>query len=344
MAKSGSRSAPLSPSVLALLPKVEENAVDYYRIVSAFDTLRDKGYPVTYMPYQVSRQLARMGQLHPEQYDIFILCRAAVDVEDQRLLQFIETLRAAGKKLIYETDDDYTNVHRKATEGDAISVVQMCDAITTTTPYLAKVLSQYNEHVYVLPNALNVGIWDKVEDSRRDGQVTIALAGTGTHFEDWKLVEGALYGLAATFGSRIRFLLVGYKPYYLEDLPNMTFINPLPYPTYAKTLGQVDIGLCPLVPDDKFNLAKSGVKALEFMAAGAAVVAQDMPVYRRVVANKSNGLLASDDWYEKILLLVDDAKLRRRLARSGWGWARKYRDIRTLARKWWKVYEEVYRL
>lgn len=343
MENCGSRSAPLSPSVLALLPKVEENAVDYYRIVSAYDVLRDKGYPVRYMPYLVSRQLAQIGQLHPEQYDIFILCRAAVDAEDRRLLQFIELLHAAGKKLIYETDDDYTNVHRKATEGDAISVTQMCDAITTTTPRLAKVLSQHNEHVYVLPNALNFDtIWNKVEDTRRDGQVTIALAGTGTHFEDWKLVQEALYRLAER--DDVRFLLMAYKPYYLEDLPNMTFINPLPYPTYAKTLGQVDIGLCPLVSDDEFNLAKSGVKALEFMAAGAAVVAQDMPVYRRVVANKSNGLLASDDWYEKIRLLVDDTMLRRRLARSGWRWVRKHRDIRTLARKWWRVYEEVYRL
>lgn len=348
MAKSGSRSEPVSPRVLALLSRVDENPVDYYRVVSAFDVLKDKGYPVNYLPYRVAREVAQLNMdlLAPERFDVFILCRTSVGTEDQRLIQFIEMLHAAGKKVIYETDDDYTNVHRKCTEGDAVTVAQMCDAITTTTPYLAaKVLSQHNEHVYVLPNALNFDtIWSKVEDSRRDGQVTIALAGTGTHFEDWRLVEGALYGLAATYGDRARFLLIGYKPYYLEDLPNMTFINPLPYPTYAKALGQVDIGLCPLVPDDKFNLAKSGVKALEFMAAGAAVVAQDMPVYRRVVANKSNGLLASDDWYEKILLLVEDANLRRRLARSGWRWVRKHRDIRTLARKWWRVYEEVYRL
>jgi glycosyltransferase involved in cell wall biosynthesis len=342
MVKSGSKSGPQNPKVLALLPRAYENAVDYYRIVSAFDVLRDKGYPVWYVPYEVSIALARQGRLHPNQYDVFVLCRAAVDEQDRRLILFIETLRAAGKKLIYETDDDYTNAYRKTTEGDAITVAQMCDAITTTTPHLAKVLSQHNENVHILPNALNPGIWDKVEREPQNGQVTIALAGTGTHFEDWKLVQEALYRLAER--DDVRFLLMGYKPHYLEDLPNMDFNKPAPYPTYAKSLGQVDIGLCPLVPGDKFNLAKSGVKALEFMAAGVAVVAQDMPVYRRVVANKSNGLLASDDWYEKIHLLVDDAQYRRRLARSGWRWVRKHRNIRKLARKWWRVYEEVYYL
>ena len=305
--------------------------------------LIDKGYPLAYVPYGMARRMAQLGQLHPENFDIFVMCRASVGHVDRRLVDFMRIIHESHRRLIYETDDDYTNEHRRTTEGDAVTVAQTCDACTTTTPYLAKVLRQHNPHVYVLPNAINFNIWDKVEHYD-EGAITIGLAGTGTHFEDYKLVKDALFRLADTYGERVRFLLLGYKPYYLEDLPNMEFIEFRPYTDYAHTLGLIDIGLCPLVPDDPFNLAKSAIKALEFMAAGAAVIAQNMPVYRRVVANQGNGLLADEDWYEKILLLVEDAQLRRRLARKGRAWTRKHRNIHALAHKWWRVYEEVYHL
>jgi glycosyltransferase involved in cell wall biosynthesis len=309
--------------------------------VQAFDILRGRGYPVAYIPYAQAREMAKRGWLHPERFDIFVMNRASVGTVDKRLVSFMDIIHQCGKKLIYETDDDYTNEHRRTTEGDAITVAQTCDAATTTTPYLAKVLRQHNRHVYVLPNAINLKLWtwEKVA-----GPLTIGLAGTGTHFEDYKLVKDALFKLAATHGDRVRFLLMGYKPYYLEELPGMEFIEFLPYPEYAKHMSRVDIGLCPLVPDDPFNLAKSAVKALEYMAAGAAVVAQNMPVYRRVVSQRHNGLLADGNWYHLIALLVEDEGLRRKLTKNGGRWVKKNRNIHTLARKWFRVYEEVHRL
>ena len=68
MGNSGSNSQPTSPKVLALLDDKQPNTVDYYRIVQAYDILRARGYPVAYIPYAQARQLAQMGQLHPEQF------------------------------------------------------------------------------------------------------------------------------------------------------------------------------------------------------------------------------------------------------------------------------------
>ena len=339
---SGSSSAPTSPRVLALLDDRQPNTVDYYRTVGAFDILRQRGYPVAYLPYGQARYLAQRNWLDPGRFDIFVMNRASVGTVDKRLVDFMRIIHESGKKLIYETDDDYTNEHRRTTEGDAITVAKTCDAVTTTTPYLAKVLRQHNEHVYVLPNAINLQLWTG-SPKKVAGPVTIGLAGTGTHFEDYKLVKDALFRLAETYGDQVRFLLMGYKPYYLENLPNMEFVEFLPYPEYAKQMARVDIGLCPLVPDDPFNLAKSAVKALEYMAAGAAVVAQNMPVYRRAVNQRHNGLLADGNWYDLIALLVEDEILRRRLARNGRRWVKKQRNIHTLAHKWFRVYEEVHK-
>lgn len=343
---SGLSSAPTNPRVLALIADSygQPNTVDWYRIVSPYQALQRRGYPYFYLPYDQARQLAIAGKLHPEQFDVVVMCRASVGLVDNRLIEFMQIVHESGRKLIYETDDDYTNEYRRATSGDAITVAQTCDAITTTTPHLGKVLGQHNSNIYVLPNAISLEAWDGVELEPRDPEnVTVALAGTGTHLEDYRLVKDTLFRLAEEF-SNVRFLLMGYKPYFLEGLPRTEYVAFLPYPEYIRLLGRVDIGLCPLVPDDAFNKAKSAVKALEYMAAGAAVVAQNMKVYRRVVNNRHNGLLASEDWYEQIVSLIVDRTMRQHIAKTGQRWAKKHRNIRRLAPKWVRAYEEVYRL
>lgn len=342
-ANCGSSSVQRNPRVLALLDNKQPNTVDYYRIQQGYDVLRARGYPVCYMPYGVARQFVAGGLIEPDEFDVFVLCRASVGSVDKRLLDFIEIMHQARKKLIYETDDDYTNEHRRTIEGDAISVAKLCDAITTTTPYLASRLRQYNQRVYVLPNAINPVVWDEVKRHDDEGVVTIALAGTGTHLEDYRLVADALFEVRKRYGDAVRFLILGYKPYYLEDLSGVDFVPFKPYEEYVHQLGRVDIGLCPLVPDDPFNLCKSPVKALEYMAAGAAVIAQDMPVYRAVVNNRHNGLLSTDDWLEQIVLLLEEPNLRQRIGRKGRNWVYRNFNIHTLAIKWWRVYEGVYR-
>ena len=86
---SGSSFSPTSPSVLALLGDRQPSTVDYYRIVQAYDILRAIGYLVADIPYGMARQLAQQGQLHPERFDIFVMCRASVGQVDKRLIQFM---------------------------------------------------------------------------------------------------------------------------------------------------------------------------------------------------------------------------------------------------------------
>ena len=78
--------------------------------------------------------------------------------------------------------------------------------------------------------------------------------------------------------------------------------------------GQFDIALVPSIGSEGTSLS-----LLEAMAAGCAVVATDVGGMSNIVLSGHNGLLVrpeADDLYRAVSALVDDASLRKRLARN----------------------------
>jgi glycosyltransferase involved in cell wall biosynthesis len=86
----------------------------------------------------------------------------------------------------------------------------------------------------------------------------------------------------------------------------------------TRALATMDIGLMPL-PDDPWTRGKCAYKALQYMAAGVPVVADDVGVTGRVVGDGSGGLLAAAaaDWPHALRRLADSAALRARLGAAG---------------------------
>lgn len=75
---------------------------------------------------------------------------------------------------------------------------------------------------------------------------------------------------------------------------------------------------------------------------GAVPVCTNMPVYRRAVQHRHNGLLVNnDEWYDALSLLVRDTRLRNGLAVLGHRWVKKNRDIKTGCRLWHDTYMEI---
>ena len=78
-------------------------------------------------------------------------------------------------------------------------------------------------------------------------------------------------------------------------------------------LAEVDIGLMPL-PDNAWTRGKCAYKALQYMAAGIPVVADDVGVSAEVIGHEQGGLIvpAGGDWAEPLRTLG----FRRRLLRT----------------------------
>lgn len=270
--------------------------------------------------------------------------------------EFLEAIREHGGVVVFDTDDDLTDDYRELGRGeDFKGILEGVDAVTVSTPYLAKRLADHSRFKpWVLPNHIDVKWFAQtsMEADRQSDKLTVGLVGTASHYDDWQYPAEALRRIAQKYDVEI--VVAGYMPDYLEDLPNVLELKPVPYFFYPRLMRQFDIVCCSLDVEDGFNLSKSSVKALEAMAAarklpngkigGAVAVCTDMAVYRRTVNHRSNGLLThNDNWYDTLAQLIEDRPLHYRLAAKGHKWVRQHRNVVSGYRLWAQAYRDILR-
>lgn len=159
------------------------------------------------------------------------------------------------------------------------------DLVTVSTPALVRryarhgrVLALRNSlpnHAYVDPAAA----YDR-HAGRGDRDVVVGWSGSlDSHPHDLEAMGNGLR-TAMDYNPRLRFHVVGdHKPVAERlglDMSRVTGTGWLPIEEYHEALREIDIALVPLV-NTRFNNAKSHLKALEFAASGAFVLASNLP-------------------------------------------------------------------
>ena len=138
--------------------------------------------------------------------------------------------------------------------------------------------------------------------------VTIFYHGTGAHRRELDFLLPIFEEVQARCQNTI-IEVVGDHALYrrARSVPRMRVLHPLVWPDYLAVLaaGKYDIGLAPLL-ETPFNLARSGIKALEIASIGAQGVLSARPPYSDY-AHLPGVHLVSDDpsaWRERIVALV----------------------------------------
>ncbi len=331
------------------------SAINYYRAVSPLQHLaKDPRHKIEILGQKEIRAIVEEGRSNDLLgRDLYLTSRLFAGRAGRH--EFIDVLHRHGGIVVFDTDDDLTDDFRDLGRGDDFKgVLRDVDYVTVSTPYLRDRLEAHTKHrPVVLPNHVDVG-WFSGESYHTERQhkgLTIGFIGTASHYADWKFPMGALHRLAREHPD-ITILAAGYSPDYLSSLPNFHELDPVPYVMYPQLMRQFDIVCCSLDAEDGFNMSKSSIKALEAMAAarrlpngkvgGAVPACTNVKVYRRTVQNKHNGLLIDNsEWYEALSLLIDDHRLRHRLAVQGLAWVTKNRDIKTGHRRWGAAYQKM---
>jgi len=102
---------------------------------------------------------------------------------------------------------------------------------------------------------------------------------------------------------------------------NTIILNHVPYPIYCKQIMQVspDILLAPLL-DNKTSKSKCPNKYIEAGAIFAAGVYSNITPYKEVITDGKDGLLVEGNtqksWEEKILLLVNNKKMLKKIKKQ----------------------------
>jgi len=343
-------------NILALIGnKRRVGAVDVYRVTMPLTYVDNKSeMHCGWMPKSSLAMQIQHGETEILNQDIIVLAKflAEEDAGD-----YVGYLKSRGAKVVYETDDDYSGRYREADDkpGDWHAILDHVDAVTVSTPYLADLARKDSggKPVHVCPNAIQLEWFSKVSREAIDAfpdQVTVMVAGTKTHQEDWRVMAEVMPGILADYPD-VEFLAVCEKEYY--EYLDATFMAPAQYRQYPALLRQADILCAPLIPEDQFNWSKSPIKAIEGWSAerkitktrqgGCAIVASKAEPYKGVVQNRHNGLLVDhtpEAWDEALRLLIEDRLLRQKLQYEGLKDAKRY-DIEQRWEDWYRAYKSI---
>lgn len=304
------------------------DASTLWRSVQPAEELARQGHLVTYIN-KMDDNLA----LAVMPFDVVVLSRLTWDMEYlDRAAPWIGMFRQLGKTVIFEVDDDiflHLDEHLTGLEDErqrerallGIHTLRLCDAVTVSTQYLATTVRHVapDKPVAVVPNFIDLARFDR---ARRAGRrvtpaLTIGWAGAKRQEHDVAPLAEAWGRIAARY-PRVHFVVAGYLPPVLEGAvpaSRLHLLPWLPFDRYPEHYAAIDIGCC-CVADVPFNRSKSNIKAQEFGAASAAVVASPV-LYRDIVRDGDTGYLATtaDEWYAALDALVASPATRRALGR-----------------------------
>ena len=298
------------------------------------------------------------------QYDAVILPRKHWATEDQWMAdRWFASLHKAGISVIYEIDDDlfskdfeqrliadrgYTDEEARSRRGDIMHTIKRCDGMTVSSQRLATMAQQYVDiPIQVVPNYIDLRWFKQVQKrNQRDPEltgITVGWAGGVRPDEDIEQMVQA-WGVLAEKYPQITFVIQGHhaKIFY-ENVPEdrIAQIDWMPVDSYPAGLLNIDIGCCPLT-DNTFNRAKTFIKAMEYAASGAAVVASPT-VYGQLIEHGKDGYIAHsvDDWVEYLSALIESYRHRHTMSKALLAKVRKHHSLETQAWRWVHAWTEL---
>lgn len=313
------------------------------RLLSVYDVFSGCSWYRSVIPAEAA---ARAG--HEVRVAQGALARADIEwcdvMEVQRLWhpqarEMLRYARSLGKRTVYDVDDDLWAIRTSnpghdfwaQNSGHALDILRESDVVTTTGDEIAATLSRWHDDVRIVPNAV-------ADDFRRWGgdhtpPLAIGWAGGTSHREDLAYIERTLYRVLDQ--RPVVLALVGHGDWMQHD--RIVHLATTPIEMYHKVLSTFDIGIAPLV-DNRFNRAKSDLKALEYAAVGVPSVASAVGPYK----NLDRGVVLADtpaEFEAQLLRLIDDADLRARMTSDGLAWAATRRISQVLP-QWESVWRE----
>lgn len=315
--------------------------------------------------------------------DIVFMGRAG----DLKALDLIRHFHTLGKRVVYDLDDSLFDVspfsphyqqlgimpvnvepergldkfnlwtpgeggfdiaHNRKIRKIFVEILREVDAVTCTTEPLRKLYSRYNDHVYIVPNAIDFDVWRWNGVQHVSGVCRVGYAAGSNHQEDWFFIKNVLERTMKDLPDW-RLVLLGVDwnnqwgkldPKRVEVVPWVDFVShPL-----SMALSCIDVGLAPIAEID-FNDCRSSIKWAEYAAVGAATLATDYGPYARDCKNGSDAVLChtKDEWVEALKMLIEQPDRRKGIAENARKKVAKDFNLDFVADRWVEVFQAVHK-
>jgi len=225
------------------------------------------------------------------------------------------------KNIIYDFDDaiymrdDNCMLPSKYLKRFNYSISKASLVITTDNEENRNYAKQFCSNVLTITGPIDCEKYKSANTKQTGKVINIGWIGSGTTTKYLLLIKDALINLKQKYQEDICFITIGADEDQLKGLPVINY--PWNMATEVELLRKFDIGIMPL-PDDNWSKGKGGYKLLQYMAMGIPSVASPVGINGQIIDNGHTGLLAynSDDWIEKISVLIQNRLLMNNLGKK----------------------------
>ena len=269
--------------------------------------------------------------------------------------EILRRLKEAGRRVIYDLDDDIFSIPvenpafraiGRNEQMAALECMKVADVVTVSTSALqAKLGSMLEKYPVVIRNAIDPddGWLPTPVTGSPDGWKRIFWQGSNTHNEDWNECFEAVDHIMMSRDD-IRMVILGFLPTCIQNCAEMAhwkgrieYLGPMDPEAYFRMVKHVraDVGLAPL-RDTVFNASKSNIKWMENTMIGMPTVASDVEAYSGSIQHGETGFLCStpEGWYEAIEKCLEDGEIKKRMVENARQQVRNECNIKTVARTW----------
>lgn len=217
-------------------------------------------------------------------------------------VSFSKILRRLSKKIIFTFDDAIFAKSSGAPSPKRLqrfkTTLKVCDHVWAGNKYLADFARQYNDHVSVIPTAVDL---EKYNIKTEKPTSTLDLVWVGSHSTKKHLVL-AIPALEAASEIIPNLRLKVISDFSLSSDKLEVICKAWSSNTEAEELASSHIGIAPL-PDNAFTRGKCGLKIIQYMAAGLPVISSNAGLNKEIVEDGVSGFLVNSDkeWIDAII-------------------------------------------
>jgi glycosyltransferase involved in cell wall biosynthesis len=282
-------------------------------------------------------------QEHVNRSNFLVLHRAPWDCNIQRAL---DSIHRNGGWVIYDTDDllfdleafkyidspDFADPVRAALYQDDMAryrrTMEACDAIMTSTQYLADQASKLGVVTFVHRNGFSaemLSLANKAHESPRSDNRKIVLgyaSGTPTHNLDFETIGPTIQKVLED-NPRTSLWLIGpikVSRIWADYQSRIVHLPHVPWRLLPAYLSRFDINLAPLVIDNPFAQSKSEIKWMEAALVHVPTIASGTSAFKSAIHQGTSGVAASSksEWQDSLTRLLGDQEKRQAMGSSAY--------------------------
>ncbi|MBI4026155.1 MAG: glycosyltransferase family 4 protein [Verrucomicrobia bacterium] len=224
--------------------------------------------------------------------------------------------------------------------GRVAGICRRAHRVVVGNEFLAKFVRKAKAAPVVLPTAVDTEAFAAGSNFEKRAQKIPVLGWVGSRStqSDLKLLFPPLIQLHSRTPFVVRIIGGSQEPVPLRFPIEW---KPWSLQTEINDIAHLDYGLAPM-EDNAWNRGKCGLKILQYWAAGVPVIASSMGIYKEIIRDGENGMLAATEteWTEKLLALIKNRDLRQKIIDGGHKTVEEKFSLRALTPHFLSLFEE----